>query len=345
MNPLLTKNTVPRALAASLLLGSILFAPVASAQASRKPVNRSGLSAPVLGYVPDSGSGYRPLWGIPGSAVIGPALDLQGLTRFTPLPDQDSALAISGDSGQLVLIQQLSSTPIVTPIEGMESGASLIALSPRGTSAAVIFPVSNRLAVLSGLDGVPAVSWTSDLPNASTQPLIFAISDDGQAVLISGADSALLLAARDAAPVALPELAGISAAVFLPNSTDALLADSTGNRILLARNIASAPSYETVANADDGLSAPLFVASTPDRAFLLAAAENQNGLFVKNLKDGTSTTLNCGFTPTSLRPLRGNAAFLLKDAPNETAWLVEIREGRPRLLFIPPVSSTEGGAQ
>src|SRR5688572_25762997 len=148
----------------------------------------SQIRGPRLGYVFDQSQGIlRPILGVPGASRLGDPLNLEvSLTLAEISPKQDYGLGITQGEGKLVLVtfgegDQASS---VQAIESLGPGASHITLSGEGRSAAVLFPESQSLRILSGLPEKPELAGEVDLRLVGF-PEAVALDDDGKLVILS----------------------------------------------------------------------------------------------------------------------------------------------------------------
>ena len=132
----------------------------------------TSFNMPILGYVFDSSKGaLRPLFGIPGSASLGKALDLKiKLSRAWISPGQDYALAESSDpdSRGLLLVRLENGLNSIEAIPGIPQGADLVALSPTGSAAALYFREGKKVALLENLPNFNSQLKTN--PSAGPSP-------------------------------------------------------------------------------------------------------------------------------------------------------------------------------
>jgi len=148
----------------------------------------SQIRGPRLGYVFDQSQGIlRPILGIPGASRLGDPLNLEvSLTLAEISPKQDYGLGVTQGDGKLVLVTfgEGDEASSVQAIESLGPGASHITLSGEGRSAAVLFPESQSLRILSGLPEKPELAGEVDLRLVGF-PEAVALDDEGKLVILS----------------------------------------------------------------------------------------------------------------------------------------------------------------
>ena len=164
---------------ATRIAASVLaFATCAAAQ-----TNSAAIAGPVLGLVLDTNSSLRPVWGIPGAAMLGQALAVDPALNIAAIaPHHDYLLALRSDDQSVVVLGNPLGGGGSAPIGGT-AGTQSIVLSPVGR-AALLQPASGTTwTVVTGLPDAPSIAWQMDASALPSAPAAVIISDDGKAVL------------------------------------------------------------------------------------------------------------------------------------------------------------------
>src|SRR5581483_8016441 len=137
------------------------------ALAARAGDTGPAVSAPVLGFVYDSGrSAIRPIRGIPGAALVGDPLDAGfALALAVISPSQEFALAVPRDGSALRLIDL--ATLSATAVPGAMASPNHMVFSPSGRAALLYASASEQLQIVTGLPGNPAVREVNPDSSAS----------------------------------------------------------------------------------------------------------------------------------------------------------------------------------
>src|SRR5688500_16299345 len=95
------------------------------------------LGGPFLRFIQDiAGSVIRPIFGVPGAAILGSPLELEAdIDEAIISPRQDYALAVRKEDGRSVIIDLAHGLSALTTIAGTDGSADLMAISPTGSSA------------------------------------------------------------------------------------------------------------------------------------------------------------------------------------------------------------------
>jgi DNA-binding beta-propeller fold protein YncE len=273
------------------------------------------IGGPVLGLLPDAHSGMvRPIQGIPGAATFGPSLDGVSVK-----------LGTAGRSHALVVLQDGTAEVVtaagvrVLPVS--EEGASLIALSPRETAAAVYSRASKSARIYTGLPDAPKLERALEISGA---PGALAVTDDGQAVLTIDRAADQVSLQTSAGAQTLYRASRIGAAEFLPGTMRVVVASSDGV-VLVAPDL----GVESVSSESDGVA----VAVSADGVSLVVA-NRSGGITVHDLRSGVSRSTTCPCSPSTLAPLRGNAVFRLNDPGDGPIWLLDADSAEPRVHFV-----------
>jgi len=301
------------------------------------------VAGPSLGYSVER-SGVRPVTGMPGAALRGPAIDLGGEAGAAAASNEAGyVLAAIGGEGTVVLF-----TGSAAPLPGAMSAPDRIAVSPRGRAAALYNSKRSLLQVITGLPNAPVVKPAAALP---WKPGVLAVSDRGTVLAV--ADGALWSVGGVSAPAsydlpgrlssagasypkgpsrtvpALVQVGTFAAISFFPDRDDAAVSD--GASIWVTRGSSITPLGE----------APGAVAVRADKEFVFAAARQSIIRF--ELATGIRTETACDFAPTALDPMGAPGVFRLNDAADAPLYLYEGNRLEPRVVFVP--EAPEGGAR
>lgn len=283
------------------------------------------VGGPVLGSVYDSASGrVRSLAGIPASAVLaapeteGPALGLA-----VAAPGQPFAIGVEAETGAAVLV---SGTERIE-LAGVHSGATRIAVSPRGHSAALYFAETSSVQIVTGLPERARVSREVPLAGALTA---LAVSDKGDALLAALEEEDGAMLAMDHAVDgyrSYGKVGALSALDFFPDSTDAVYANASS--VWMIRN----GQVHLVMGEDDGISEVTGVAASADGSAVFAAMRSGQ-IAIRKLSTGERTAVTCWCQPDGLARLRGNAVFRLNGPGEGPVWILDAGGEEPRIFFV-----------
>jgi hypothetical protein len=293
------------------------------------------IGGPFLGYVPD-GTRIRPMHGLPAAGAIGASIDAgRDFSHIAISPTQNFAIAIAADSGEAMIVKPGVS---LTTIKGASTNPDVLAMSPRGTSAALWFPLLGHLEAISGLPDAPAVR-SIDAAFLNASPLAIAISDDGQ--WAAGLFSAGVYAfGPNAEVIPLQTDPGVVALAFFHNRHD--LALSTSTRVTSIADVGGSMQPSVLYDFSAQPLSPRAIAISFDnqRAIVADAA---GSLLNVALATGTADLVDCGCSPTGLYSL-GGALFRL----NGTARRSELKlfdAAAGAVWIVPPALSEIGGRQ
>jgi hypothetical protein len=311
--------------------------------AAQEPPVWAPVSGPVVGHVFESPSGIRPILGIPGAATLGrPVAPGPSFESVVFSPARDYALGLLSRGRLVVLLADLSSSSrfVELPVRG---GAGRIAISPSGDAAALYYPETRTVVVLTGLPDSPTVSWSLEIPYIDGRLAALAASDGGGAVLIAGTGEQTpvwVLAPGSGAQI-LSYVSTLPSLTFLAGSDDALIADGGAGSIMLVRDTKGQPVLTQIGGAAEGISRPLAVAVTPDNRRVLVANAEPAGVVSLSLVGEDPVALPCDCRVTGLERLAGGAAFRISDPGDGPLWLLDAAGSPPRVVFVPnpPASS------
>jgi hypothetical protein len=252
-----------------------------------------GLHASDSGWIPVTGvvldpvhQSLRPIQGLPGASLLGPALNLPFAVSTSAILGQKNAAIVIDATGaaQAWLVTGLLSGNIsASPLEGAMAGADRIATNDTGTVAVLYSKSSSQLQFVSDLPGSPSVSDPISLTGIHGDIHALAVSQDGGWVLIGATDSGngavyrvgpatnneLLLVTTLGDPRAIVLKPG------LKSSPDAVIADFATDEVLLVRDVRGAQERILLANGSGGVSGPVAVQVLEDQSIIIANAGSQ----------------------------------------------------------------------
>lgn len=315
-----------------VLLSSILllgFGLVASAQIP------ATLQMPVLGYLLDQSTrSIRPISGILGNSRIEESLQLEvRIDQAVFLADQRYAIVSSPDSEAALLLNLATSK--LTVIAGTASPITSMCASTDGSKAALYYAQTRRIQVVSGLPSAPVVRETIDL-SVNEGPLTrFAISEDGEVMLLSfsSGEEELLYAWTSSSKLQLlAKTSKVSDIKF--SGSSAVVLDAGVNQVLWIRDVRQHSSSVVVSDAGDGISHPIAVDILRGREMYIANAGN-GMIVVLDLEGHIVRRVDCDCVVTTIAALRGSA-FRLTEQLDRPVTVLDGASGQ--VLFIPALS-------
>ena len=292
------------------------------------------VSAPQLGWVPDR-SGIRPLYGIPASAAVGARVRTgQDFSRIAVSPDGDYVLAASARPAGVSVYTPESG---LIPLEGAAGVPDMVALSPRGFSAALWFSSTKRAQVVTGLPNAPVIRPV-DTSLFDSAPSALAISDDG--AWLSVFSGALYALGPNGEINRLP-VDSVAALAFFPGTHDLAMASAEG-----MKRLTGVDGFAILSNllvSSEASLHPVAIAATADNRSVVLADRNGT-ITTVDIGSGAVATYDCGCQPEGLYGM-GPSAFRLTSLQNGAIKLLDVARGE--ILFAPlaPVDASAGAAQ
>ncbi len=337
--------------AASALLFLFGLSPVGfgadSKVSARGTAPGEDVQIPVLGYFArTSPLELRPIVGITGAVILGDPMALpEGVNALALAPGQEYAAAQAGDQGAVGLLPIAGfGVGDLVPIAGATAAPDRIEFSP---TAAVMALYSNRqqnIQLIGGLPAAPQVIREVDVSGLSGPPAAFAVSDDGQSLLVAAANgdgSTVTLFPAGGNPRIVAQAGTVSAIRFFPGAGDAVAADSQWNQILL---LDSAGAH-VVAGEADGVSGPVDVQTSATARHVLVVNPGNQTLLDVDLDLAVTTSVACSFAPAGLRMLSQKSVFLAIDPNGRNAWTFHTDVTPERVSYVPAAAQTEAVSQ
>jgi hypothetical protein len=280
------------------------------------------IDGPVTGYLFDRGS-LRAVRGIPGAAVLGAGIDVQiAVDRAAVSPNQDYAFLISDETLFILKFSDNSQ-----PIQVLQA-PNRIALSSSGSAAALLYTEARVMRIVSGLPDRFQLLRDFTINESVDLSQTMAVSDQGDAVL--GTD----FYGRDGEITPLMGIGKTTAAVFMKNRSDLIVADGVSNQIVRFTAPAHAMSRITIAEEGDGVVDPIGVGASLDGRRVFAGM-GSGTIISADLATGQLTTILCNCRPSTLQQLKGNAVFRLTDVEYSGILILDGDAEEPRIVMTP----------
>jgi DNA-binding beta-propeller fold protein YncE len=297
------------------------------------------LGGPLIGYVPE-GSTIRPMYGLPAAGAIGAEIAEGGWAKIAISPAQNFVIATAADTGEVLLVNLVK--PSLTALPGVAANPDLIAISPSGASAALWFPLTNRLEVVAGLPGSPSVR-TIDASFLNASPLAIAISDDGQWTV--GLWSAGVYAFGPSNQVIpLQTDPGVAALAFFTNNHNLALA--TAARATSIADLGGSMQPSVLYDYSSQPLSPRSIALSSDNSRAVVA-DSTGKLLDIAIPAATANLVDCHCAPDGLFGL-GGALFRLNGTSTagrsgHTTELKLFDAAAGAVWIVPPALSQAGG--
>lgn len=326
-------------------LASVCF--IGTVIATGNAQGQSIINGPMLGFTPDAtGAAIAPIIGIPGASLLANPLELGMAIRAAAVsPRQTYALAVRAGDGQPVIIDLAGGTPI-TPVPGTYNEPEIIALSPTGSSAAIYDGGSRSVEIVGNLPKDPQVIHEFDASSIPGGATSLALSDDGSVALATFAESdrtSLWMMDSTGAVQRLPvdQPAG---AAFFPNRNDAMFGDDSNHTVFIATDAGRTAAPLPLVSGLDAMSSFSSVTASDDSSRVFLADTNSGNIAIFDMESRTAVVLPCGCQLTGLHRLNGNSVFRLNDASAQPIMLLDAGGIEPRIVIVPPNTSSGWGA-
>jgi len=329
-------------------LSAILFSVVAFALAScgstthplasgstGNPGAQTVAAGPLLGawWDPQAG-GLRLLYGVPGAASEGPAIDNDGTYSGALACVRGKIAILTTSAGGLSLGALPQGLPASVTSETISKPQ--IVFSPSCTAALALSSDGSGGILLQGLLSRPTSSRVSFAEPAGAA----AVADDGSILTASqradGTAAVQFLAAGNSSPRIVTTLSRLGALAFLPGAPSAMLADAGTNTVVEAGNLTGNLNLVPVAGPSDGVAQPFAIRASADGHWAVIANQ-ASGTLVRIDLSGQSAAARtlCRCSPSMLDPLAGNLVFRVNAPGTGTVWAYDGNGSAPRLAFLP----------
>lgn len=292
----------------------------------------SGIQGPVAGFIPDTKlHAIRPINGIPGASVLGPALPLPVPVRQAAVSSaNDFAVVISEEDGRVHLVRGLASAaPEAVALDGAIPGVARIVLD--GTSVLLHSPETRRLQLISGLPAQPEYAEAVEAPPGEVTAM--AVSSRGSRFAVGTAEAVywydgggqhLLAQAHD-----------VSAMAFRAGGVDLVYASRADNEIILVRGLDGSGGISVLAGQGDGIDIPVGIASVNgDRELWIANAGTGSALVIDEAAPGSPHLVPLAATPTRCEAFDGKSLLVFNQAGSGPVLLADWARNRTA-YFVP----------
>jgi hypothetical protein len=313
-----------------------------SAQAQWATVN-----GPTLGFTSDNaGTAIRPIIGIPGASLLAERLPLETNIHGAGIsPRQDYAIAVRTEDGQVIVIDLQAGG--ISTVAGTHSGADLTGISPTGSVAAVYDHESRTVQVIRHLPAAPEVIHQFDASHIPGLGTSLAVSDDGTIALMRFVEEeSAALWVMDSSGASWPlSTDRPSAAAFLPNSSDAIIAEDATQSAFLAVDLRGAATRMPLIAAEEGITAFASVAASEDGRRVFLADVNSGNIAIVDMETRRHELLSCQCAITGFHRLKGTSVFRLNEVSRQPVMVLDASGTEPRIVVIPPSATDVGEAQ
>ncbi len=301
-------------------LAALLCAAAANAE--------SGVQGPRVGWIWDANSQtLRAILGIPGSSVVSPPLETGlAVSSVAIAANGDSALLVDNEQGVFALALRDGGVPRRLAVP---AGATRVAVSAQGKTAAVYYAANSRLLLLDLAASEPVVGdFDLSAESPADSPLdALAVADDGSGAAFRVAGRVMM--ARTGGNRWKVE--GIEAAeslAFLDGTRDLLVAAANGTA--LVRDALGDGSVRRIRE-----SAARAASAVGGRALVL----EETGLVAVDLESGAAEAVECSCEPSLVERL-SNTVFRLNSGANTDGssaplWLADVSQKAVRTVFVP----------
>jgi hypothetical protein len=283
---------------------------------------------------------------MPGASALGGPIPLpERITALELAPGQQYGLAQVGDDSQTNIfpIDAFGTLGDAVPIVGALTGPDRIEFSPAGSAAAIYSSKRQRIQVLGYLPRSPQVLREFDASGLGAPVHGFAISDDGQAILIgtSGPDDGLLaLVTADNQVNVIGRDGDFAIIQFFANSHDVVVADRKWNRVFLLEDVTGISTQRVIATEAEGLKTPSDVRTSAIGRRVFVSDQGVGGILDLDVDSGVAAWISCSFFPTRFRTLRQESSLLVSDFHSGNFWIFDIAR-TDQLSFVPNFSGVE----
>ena len=310
-----------------------LAKPGSGKPASQTAATRTGI--PILGYLIGPGPlDLRAITGSGKSAHLGGPILPPNAAKHLFVPPRQHYLLVESNAAEPLAVW----LPTGSDAESVRMPAAMphpdfVTFSARGEAAVVYSRAVDRVQVISGLPGEPAVASMSGIAKFG-DVTGFAVSDDGVAIVAAFADGTAIASLQGDDWQRVPAAFGASALLFVSNTHNLLLSDASQQTLTLLSNLSQKEQSARV--LAQGVSADR-LALTKEGGVLLAASSSQGKLWTVDLKTMTPEPVATALPAVidTLLPLRDGHTFLLS-SPGVS--LLSVPPDRENAAVLVPVT-------
>jgi hypothetical protein len=134
-------------------------------------------------------------------------------------------------------------------------------------------------------------------------------------------------------------------AAFFVNRTDAIIADDSNHTAFIATNAGRTTALVPLISNVDGIDSISKIAVSEDGTRILLGDTHSGNVAIVDMETRASVLVSCGCELTGLHRLRGNSVFRLTNASDQPIMMLEAAGSEPRVVIVPPNTSTLSEAQ
>jgi hypothetical protein len=252
---------------------------------------------------------------------------------------KDFALAVSANTGEVILIRSLSGTESVSYLPGIYTGGTVIAISPDESVAAIYSSSARRIQVIRGLPSDPVIEFeadTSGMPGQSLTSMAISSLGNVMAGFSDGTSGSLqLFSAGAPAGRFMADAGHPSAIAFSLDGALAVATDRLWNQVVLFQDISTGARIQ-LAEGADGISDPVGIFLSRDAGSAYVANAGSHSVSVIPLAGGAARSFPCDCILRGMQRLRGDSIFALTEKADEPVTLFVAGDSDPYFVTVPP---------
>jgi hypothetical protein len=300
------------------------------------------VATPSLGYLCDAAGGVRTVFGIPGAATQGPVLPTGTARSKCFISPSNTFAVLEPEDGSGVVVAMLSSPARPKLLEGVNSGANLLAFSPSGKVAVFYYGTGADAYLVTGLPQAPSVS---KLDLSAIPSLISSLAvDDAGFLLLAGTVDAnngslflMTLASRSLRLLTGNVTPGGIA--FIGTTGDALVADGLTGRLIRLAQVGTSAAQSLVSETNS--SGIKILRVSRDGKTALLGNPTSRSVTTVNLAAGQVLAIPCDCQVVDFQQMAGNAVFLVGNSDSQVPVAFDADSASPRMVSIPDLISRQ----
>ena len=301
------------------------------------------IGRPLFGHIFDAqAGGIRAVHGFPGAAFLGSLEDVGAtLAQAAVSQRQDYILAQVAESGELGIIDLAQGTHAIRRLADLPRLPDAILLSSSGRSATILYREQRKIVAVTDLPAHAAILQQVDLASYGPNIRMLGVSDDAKLLLFSASvngTSTLYLKQDTVAERSVGPVGEISAALFLSNDRDVVIADRISNQVNLLRDVLGSAEFVPLVGSADGISEPQALAVSGKRLWI--ANSSGRTLTSIDLDSAAVRTVSVPLELRSLTRLGPSSVFLLTDLSQPSLLVLDDSIPDSRVFFVPKMPNS-----
>jgi len=316
------------------------FFPLPLILALSLPAGAQTAGVPQLGWLAGAGSrSVRPVFGVPGSARVGPESGLpEGVRLLAFHPAAPRAVVLIGDAGDVGWVRMTAEETAVSLLPGAYPTPDISAWSPSGKALLLAWRELQLAQVWTASD--EGFSMREELPFTAQAA---AVSDDGAAVLLL--DGSALSLHRDGGTFVAAEPGAAAGFAFLAGSASFVYA--AGHELIVHDGSAEIRRIPLASEAASDSRSMFLLSPSVGRILTVQSGEGIVSSEIRLWSD-TGDLLASSECPCRVLSIRGvgqAGMYWLQSEGDGPAWFSDLSPPTPRIFFVPPavVEAAEGG--